>query len=301
MRFLAALVFALALAAPASAQPIDEACVVPGLNAGNLEEVKRRRLETPEGQPRRLTALGLLGCLSDPNPLIRDRYAFEVLSTWMRTNALDQATVLDLGNRLIPMLTAPDANGFRRPFAALVLAEVARTDRVKPWMTAEQRDAIVQAAAAYLAGIQDYRAFSNTEGFRHGVAHAADLAMQLALNSGVTKAQLDRLLAAIATQVAPAQTVAYTAGESDRLARPVLFTAQRGLHSDAEWKTWFDALLSPKPMPAWDAAFSSEAGLAKRHNTRAFLLSLYASASTAENAGVRLLLAPVREGLKQLP
>jgi hypothetical protein len=301
MRFITILAFCLGIAAPASAQNIDEACYHPGLNAGNLEETKRRRLETPEGQPRRLSALGLLGCLSNPNPLIRDRYAFEVLSTWMRTNALEPTTLLDLSNSLIPRLTAPDANGFRRPFAALVLAEVARTDRVKTWMTAEQREAIVQAAAAYLSGIQDYRAFNNTEGFRHGVAHAADLVMQLALNPAVTKPQLDRLLAAVATQVAPRHTVSYAAAEPDRLARPVLFIAQRGLHTDDEWKAWFAQVLSPAPLAGWDAAFASEEGLAKRHNTRAFLLSLYASASTAESAGVKQLLPFIREGLKLLP
>lgn len=301
MRIFAAIALSVLVVAPASAQTIDEACLMPGLNAGNVEEAKRRKLETTGTRERRLTALGLLGCLGDPNPLIRDRIAFEVLSTWMRADALEQSVLVELSDGLMLRLTASDANGFRRPFAALVLAEVARTDRIKPWMTAEQRDALVQAAAAYLTGIQDYRAFSDTEGFRHGVAHAADVAMQLALNPATTKAQLDRLLAAVAAQAAPRQLVTYAAGEPDRLARPVLFIAQRGLHSDAEWKTWFDGVLSPKPMTAWEQAFSSEAGLAKRHNTRAFLLSLYASVSTAENAGVRQLLPPVREGLKLLP
>jgi hypothetical protein len=300
MRLIAALVLGVVVIAPASAQSIDEACLMPGLNAGNVEQAKNRRLATTGARERRLTALGLLGCLGDPNPLIRDRIAFEVLSTWMRSDALEPSVLAELADHLLPRLTAPDVNGFRRPFSALVLAEVARTDRIKPWMTAERRDALVEAAAAYLTGIQDYRAFSDTEGFRHGVAHAADLAMQLALNPAVTKPQLDRLLAAVAAQVAPRQSV-YTAGESDRLARPVLFIAQRGLHSEAEWKTWFEGVLSPKPLTAWDEAFSSEAGLAKRHNTRAFLLSLYASVGSAENPGIRQLLAPVREGLKLLP
>jgi hypothetical protein len=121
------------------------------------------------------------------------------------------------------------------------------------------------------------------------------------LNPAITKPQLDRLLAAIATQVAPRQVVSYAAGEPDRLARPVLFIAQRGLHTDDEWKAWFGQVLSPKPMAAWDEAFLSEAGLAKRHNTRAFLLSLYASVTSTENAGIRQLLPPIREGLKLLP
>ena len=132
-------------------------------------------------------------------------------------------------------------------------------------------------------------------------AGACDFVLQLVLNPAVTKPQLDRLLAAIATQVAPRQTVSYIAGEPDRLARPLLFIAQRGNHSDEEWKAWFAQVLSSKPMASWDEAVTSEAGLAKRHNTRAFLLSLLASVGASENAGVRQLLGPVREGLKLLP
>ena len=180
------------------------------------------------------------------------------------------------------------------------MTEVARTDRITLWLSSEDRDVLVQAATQYLTNIRDYQAFSNTEGVRYGVAHGADFARQLALNPRVTKPQLDRLLAAIATQVAPRQVVSYAAGESGRLARPVLFTAQRGLHSDEEWKTWFAVMWSPAPMATWDEAFVSEWGIARRHNTRAFLLSLYASVTNSENAGVRRLLPPIREGLKRL-
>lgn len=106
------------------------------------------------------------------------------------------------------------------------MTAVARTDRINPCLSSEDRDVLVEAATQCMTNIRDYRAFSNTEGVRHGVAHGADFARQLALNPRVTKPQLDRLLAAIATQVAFRQAVSYAAGESDRLARPVLFTAQ---------------------------------------------------------------------------
>lgn len=300
MRVIAASLLFACLAAPATAQSAD-VCPIAKWGAADVDQFKRNKFAMPDPQAQRTMALGLLACLANPNPLLRDGVAFEALAAWLRAGALDQATVSELGNRLAPMLTAPDATGFGRPFAALVMAEVARTDRIKAWMTAEQREAFVNAAAAYLTGIQDYRAFSNTEGFRHGVAHAADFALQLALNPAISKPQLDRLLAAVATQVAPRALVSYAAGEPDRLARPVLFIAQRGLHSSEEWKTWFAQVLAPAPLASWDEAFSSELGLAKRHNTRAFLLSLYATVSTAENAGVRQLLSPVTEGLKVLP
>lgn len=300
MRFLAAIALVATLAAPAAAQSAG-GCPVARWSAGDLEQFRRNKFAMPDAQARRTLALGLTACLGDPNPAIRDGLAFEALTTWMRAEQLDRPALIEVRDRLLLMLTSRDAQGFRAPFAALVLAEVARTDRVKPWMTTEDRDALVRAAAAYLSGIEDYRAFSDKEGFRHGVAHGADFVLQLVLNPAVTRTQLDRLLAAVASQVAPRQDLGYTAGEPDRLARPVLFMAQRGLYSGDEWQGWFKQVVSPAPMVSWGEAFSSEAGLAKRHNTRAFLLSIYASASASENAGVRQLLPPVLEGLKLLP
>lgn len=309
MRLVTALAFVAILAAPAAAQSAGDRCPPAGWTIDRLTRLKAGKFTVAEPAERQALALALTACLAHPNPALRDGIAFEGLTIWLRAGSLDRSTIVELRRRLLPMLAdaAPspqgpsDGHGFGAPFAAIVLAEVARTDRIAAWMSAEEREAIVQAAASYLVGVHDYRAFSDTEGFRHGVAHGADLVLQLALNPAVTKPQLDRLLAAIAAQIAPRFIVSYTAGEPNRLARPVLFIAQRGLHTDNEWKAWFAQVLSPAPMAGWDEAFASEAGLAKRHNTRAFLLSVYASASASDNAGVRQLLAPVHEGLKQLP
>ena len=94
---------------------------------------------------------------------------------------------------------------------------------------------------AFLSGITNYYACGDIGGYVQAVAHGADFALQLALNPAVTKAHHDQLLPAIATQVAPRDTsVTYWAGEPDRLARAVVFIAQRNRHSDAEWKTWFE-------------------------------------------------------------
>jgi hypothetical protein len=301
VRTITTIAFVAAIAAPAAARQDTVACPPAGWSVEQLKALKADKFAVENSSTRRTLAVALTGCLGDPDPALRDGIAFEALSTWMRAGMLDRPMLIELRDRLLLMLAAPDPQGFRRPFAALVMADVARTDRITTWMAAADRDVLVQTAARYLTEVQDYRAFSNTEGFRHGVAHGADFVLQLALNPAVTKPQLDRLLAAVATQVAPRQVVSYTAGEPDRLARPVLFIAQRGLHRDDEWKAWFAEVLSPRPMAAWDDAFLSEAGLARRHNTRAFLLSLYASASASENPGVRQLLPLIREGLNLLP
>jgi hypothetical protein len=202
---------------------------------------------------------------------------------------------------LIKRIGTRDADGFMAPFAALVLAEVARTDRVAPWMSAGERDELVRVAALFLAKVSDYRAFSDADGFRHAVAHGGDLALQLALNTLTTKAQLDHLMLAVAAQVSPDAAVAYWAGEPDRLARPIVFIAQRKLHSEAEWQSFFAEITNPRPLPSWKVAFASEMGIKKRHNVRAFLLSVHASATSSDDAGIRQLIVPVTAALKSVP
>lgn len=247
-------------------------------------------------------ALALVSCLGDPNPDIRDRQAFESLAAMMRNGDVAADVLTDVKARLLSLMTAPDPAGFQRPFAILALAELARTDRVTPWMPDRDRDELVGVVTEYLRTVKDYRAFSDSEGFRHGVAHGADLAMQLSLNPAITKPQLDRLLAAIAVQVVPAdRTVAYWAGEPDRLARPVVFIAQRKLHAADEWRAWFATVMNPAPLASWSDAFSSESGIRRHHNARAFLLSVYASAANSADAGIKLLIAPVLDSLKLVP
>ena len=245
-------------------------------------------------------AVTLAACLGDPRPGVRDGIAFEALSSWMRGGQLDLTTLKALRDDLLKAMASPDAEGFRSSFSALTLSEVARTDRLQPWMSVGDRDEVVRAAAMFLARVNDYRAFSDTDGFRHAVAHGADLVLQLAMNAQVTKAQLDQMMLAVASQVAPQGTMAYWAGEPDRLARPIALIAQRRLHSDAEWLTFFAEITNPRPLTSWRAAFSSEAGIKKHHNVRAFLLSVYASANSSEDPGIRQLLPHATAALKSV-
>jgi hypothetical protein len=276
-------------------------CPPPQWTLTQLEALKQDGFKVPDTFLRHELAVALPACLGHPNPNLRDGIAFEALSSWMRAGQLDLTTMKALRGDLLKLIAKTDAGGLTAPFAALVLSEVARTDRLTAWMTAEEREEMVRVAAAYLANVSDYRAFDDKEGFRHGVAHGADFVLQLVLNPQTTKAQLDRLMIAVASQVSPGADVAYWAGEPDRLARPVAFMAQRKLHSESDWRAFFLEITDPKPLPSWQAAFTSTAGIKKRHNVRAFLLSVYASASSSDDPGVRHLIAPVTAALKTVP
>lgn len=292
---------ALLLAATtAEAQGGEGGCPPAGWSLTRLDALKRDGFKVPDTFQRHELALALTGCLGDAKPEVRDGIAFEALSAWMRGGQLDLTTLQALRGGLLKRMARPDVEGFSSAFAALVLSEVARTDRLRAWMSTEERDELVRAGALYLARVRDYRAFSDTEGFRHAVAHAADLILQLALNPLTTKAQLDHMMLAVAVQIAP-DGVAYWAGEPDRLARPIVFIGQRKLHTDEEWQGFFAEATNPKPLASWKVAFASELGIKKRHNVRAFLLSVYASATSSDDPGIRQLIGPVTAALKAVP
>lgn len=280
-----------------------ESCPPAGWTPEQLQALKAAEFKLEDPARRQSLALALLGCLSDPDPVLRDGIGFEALSTWLRADALDAATRLAAYDQLLPVLASgsADPNGFAQPFAALVLSELARADRKSPFLSPAQRAALIEAGAAYLESVRDYRGFDAREGWRHGVAHGADLLLQLAVNPVLDKAQLDRIFAAVASQVAPPGEQFYVYGEPARLARPLLYGALRGLHSEAVWKAWFETLASPAPMKSWREAFMSNEGLARRHNIRSFLLSVYSEIRDSKDEHLAKMLPAVNAALIAVP
>jgi hypothetical protein len=294
-----ALLVAASLGQAAHAAP---ACPPTPHTRDSLEALKAAGFQVEDPARRATLALDLLACLESPNPVLRDGVAFEAWSTWLRAGQLDPPTRTQALDRLLPMI-APGADpgaGFRAPFAALVLSEVARTDRIAPWLEPPARQRLLDAGAAYLGSVRDYRGFDEREGWRHGVAHGADLMLQLVLNPALDKPQIDQALAAVAAQVAPAGH-AYIHGEPERLARPVLYAALRGLHTEAEWKAWFDGLVTPAPAATWREAMGTQAGLARRHDLRAFLLAVYVEQVSSDKPGLLAMRPALETALKQLP
>jgi hypothetical protein len=277
-----ALALALLLAGLPTPAAAAEPCPPAGYTDSDLAALREQGFALEDARQRNALAIALIGCTGDPDPAIRDAVVYEGLAHWLRGRQLPAATVDALRAGLLAQLqAADDADGFRKPFAALVLAEVARSDRIEPAFTAAQREQLVAAAAGYLAGVRDYRGFSPTGGWRHGVAHGSDLVLQLVLNPNVDAAQVQRLMAAVAAQVAPPGTHFYIYGEPERLARAVFYAHRRGDSSPAEWSAWLQRLGDPHPLADWNEAWSSEAGLARRHNTLAFLQALYVAAAAA--------------------
>lgn len=277
------------------------ACPPPGQSRDSLEALKAAQWQLPgdDADARRQgLALGLVDCLADPDPLLRDGLAFEAYFAWMRGRQLAVPTLQTLRTRLLDQLAAPaDAAGFRQPFAALVLAEVARVDRLQPFLSEADRAALADGGAAYLAAVRDYRGYDERAGWRHGVAHGADLMLQLSLNPQLQRTQGETMLAAIALQVLPAGDHAYRYGEPERLMAPAFYLARRGWWTADEWTAWFGTLAARR---AKGPPFT-QTGLAQRHNLGAFLQAFYVAVQESPDAEQKARLLPgLRVAIKTL-
>jgi len=271
---------------------------------GTLRQLKSQGWTVADTDRRQALALGLLPCLSHPDPDLRDGLAFEGLSAWLRGKLLTTETQYQVYRIELAQLqsSGADAGGFARPFAALALSEVARADRLQPFLEPVDRVALVDAATAYVRGVTDYRGFVSGEGWRHGVAHGADLLMQLALNPAIAGEQLDAIVQAAQAQIVPAPSHFYIYGESDRLARPIVYAARRGQRDAAYWQHFVDAVAAPAPLATWGDAFTSQPGLAQLHNTKSFLRATLSLVNQLNDPAVTALMAqPLTAALARLP
>lgn len=277
---------------PADAQT---RCPPAGYSRTALEELKAADWALADDTARNRLALALTACVGSPDPTLRDGVAFEALAHWLRARQLTPVTMRALAADLHGQLANPDRHGFRQPFAALVLSEVARADRIEPYLEPAARTQLLEASLNYFANVRDYRGFDAREGWRHGVAHGADLMLQLSLNPAFGKPELERIRDAIESQVAPDEHF-YIYGESERLARPIIFMAQRGLITEEEWTRWFARFPT-----AGENMFASQAGLARRHNVNAFLQTIWLNARLSESTADDVLLPGAEAAIRAMP
>ncbi|MEQ1754187.1 MAG: DUF2785 domain-containing protein [Micropepsaceae bacterium] len=291
---------AIVLLASLALAEAQASCTPGGKSRNALEALKAASWQIPSDSERNQFALDLAGCLADPDPKIRDGIAFEALRFYMRSRLLDEQTMLALSDNLQKQINASDPLGFRRPFAALVLSEVARADRVKTFLSTDQRMRLLNTSVNYMVSINDYRGFDPRQGYRHAVAHTSDLLMQLVLNPLVGKPEIVRIRDAVAAQVAPVG-VSYITGESERLARPVLLMAGRKMFTEAEWTAWFASIAGPGPLGTWDNWYLSMSGLARRHDVTLFLSTIYVNANASSDPDYAPMKAGVLAALKAVP
>jgi hypothetical protein len=216
----------------------------------------------------------LVSCLGSTDAELRDRIGYELFTYWLREDKLSKVTRLTLLDALTEQLgdPSPDA-ALSRSFSALILAELMRADSNDSFMTAGQRQALLDSTVQAIDHETDFRGIDAELGWVHPIAHMADLLWRFALHPAITAEQSETLLAAVRSKVAPTE-VSYAFNEGDRLARVVAVIIRRELIAAEDIAAWIGEFESPNSMDKWSQAFQSPAGMAELHNTKQFLRAL---------------------------
>ncbi|QHJ11477.1 hypothetical protein FX988_01706 [Paraglaciecola mesophila] len=253
----------------------DGPCFSNGWNKEKFEQLKDNQFALSRPLIRSLFPQ-LRYCLASNDPVIRDEVAYGAYSTWLRTNRVEKSQLTSLFETLLSDVAQnkADEHSVFVPFAVLVFSEVLRVDRKDPYLQSEQLTQAVNTMSSYIVMADDYRGFDEQLGWRHGVAHASDAALQLVLNPRISSLQLQQMLNAIAQQVRAKGGHFYIYSEPERLARPVYYAMRRKDVPIAYWKQWVNEVAAPAPYSNWNEVFTSKEGLAQRHNVKSFLLNL---------------------------
>lgn len=268
----------------------------------DLLALAQRGFTVEDKEQRDLLAMQLLNCLASADGEIRDGVAYSGLTKWLRADMISQSKIQTMFSLLISHFneSTQDINEVYQPFVALMLAELARVDRKSPYLTSQQRELLVSQSTAFMRETIDYRGFEAGIGWRHRIAHNADLFLQLSLNPAITKAQLTRMLNAIGQQVLASDNHFYIYGEPKRLAMPLLYIFLREQHSEQEWQAWLAKYITPAPLKNWQTVYSSQQGLSRLHNAQAFLNTLHMLIAESENKTLVLLKPALRNAIKKV-
>lgn len=272
---LAAIVFSTGLEVRAQQQSIPVGCEADTATLAFWRSVRDSAADADANQ----LILPLADCLRSPNPELRDRIAYEVITYWLRNNKASDPNVSRLRLKLVPWLQegAGESNGdaaFARAFSALILSEVLRYDATEQSMAGEELFELHKAAMEMFVAERDYRGLTERQGWIHTIAHGADLLWRLGMHPLIGSTQQREVLDALIQQITNSGIPAYTFNESDRLARVVAVIVSRAELTAEEVAAWIERAGSPGDLGSWNQAFKSPAGMAQLHNQKQFLRAL---------------------------
>ncbi|MDG1752520.1 MAG: DUF2785 domain-containing protein [Thalassotalea sp.] len=277
-------------------------CESSSWNKATLLSLKEQDFVLENAEEKRLLAKQLLHCLASPDPSLRDTIAFTGLSQWSRANDFNAEFYHEIYAGLLSVITSEviDEHAVYKSFSMLMLSEIARVDRKTPFLTDLQRENLVETGTDFLQSVEDYRGYDSTIGWRHSVAHSADLMLQLSLNPAIKKQHLNTMLAAISTQIVAKNSHFYIYGEAKRLAMPVIYIFLNDVLTIEDWNVWLNNLAAPSPLKSWGNAYSSQQGLSKLHNTQSFLFAFYALIKNSKNERLSNMVPALEEAIKRV-
>ncbi len=253
--------------------------------------------EPPAGTTAASLVPELVAYLSSIDPVRRDQIGYEVLATWIGSKRLTDGECRALMKTLVANLAAP-GDVFGRSFSALVLAEVVRRDRKAPFLTDDERRAVLRDVRAFAERETDLRGYTGATGWAHAAAHTGDVLAQLAQLPTFTSDDRAVILDAVAALAARKHGQRLGHGEDSRLAASVIVVAKAGVSEEAI-KAFAGKLRAPL---VENGTRDFDAGLYyAQRNARDLLFTLFVYGSTTKEPtpGEAALFAAVKAVIEE--
>lgn len=267
---------------------------------GRIVEAK---FEVPAGETAATLAAELVTHLGDADPVMRDDFAFTILTAWIYDKKLVGPAELRPmiqtleGNLSRGLGTAGTDAVFLRSFSALTLSVIAARDNATPFLSDDEFRRLLDASLDYFRNERDVRGFDDAKGWIHTAAHTADLLKFLARNPRLAPADQPRLLSALLDKQRTSGA-AFAQGEDERMARVAISIARRTDFDRAAFRAWLDAAKAGATFPKQPTVDA----LRTHQNVRHLLSALWTELSVDErpSEGADAARQMLRETLKGL-
>jgi uncharacterized protein DUF2785 len=168
----------------------------------------------------------LIGLLGHSDPMLRDRYGYEIFAAWVYRD----------------QLLAPADRTLQRSFSLLDLSVLAAYDLKAPFMSQSAFEETLAVGADSLAEERDLRGFEPGKGWVHATAHGADLLKFLARNPKLARHEQGKLVRAVRDRLESAGQV-FVWGEDARLAAALLSLLRRPDVEPGLLQPWLKSLI----------------------------------------------------------
>lgn len=231
----------------------------------------------------------LLALLGLPDAQLKDGLALIILENWIDRGLYSADELRAMAMQLIENLKIGLGEQgtdtvFLRAFSAIGAAEIIYyNNHQQPCLTENEVRFLLEQALAYYPAEQDLRGYIPGPGWAHAVAHGADLLFVLAENPYLGVPDLERIMEALATKIAPPVAHVYLYNEGQRITRAVLAVLKRDLLPLSFLNGWLDRLTSYEGQKlTFDGLLTgepplipSQIGIHVLHNTELFLSALH--------------------------
>jgi len=243
-------------------------------------EIVANQYKIPDDEDLLTLTNELLAYLGNPDPELREQFAYSILSRWIavyRYYDIEQLKSIGrwLSTRLDKGIGEIGTDSvFVRSYSASVLSLIMYRDVREQFLDKAAIDSVLQTTELYLLFERDLRSYDAEKGWINAIANTTSLLRYLAMNPKLSRRQLLSIFNTLLQKITQPVAITYNHDEEDRLARVLIPIMMRDEIVLDDYHAWFAAFNE------WHTQHESDEHYDAVHNAtyqniKRFLHSLY--------------------------